>query len=489
MRAFRETLPGVAVYLDPRMLLLGALGFSSGLPLLLVFTTLTVWLTEAGVDRTTIGIFAAVSTPYSFKFAWAPLIDLLRLPVLDKWLGRRRSWMLATQLGLVAAIVALGFTRPEEAPLWTAGAALAVAILSASQDIVIDAFRVDLLEPDEQAAGAAVAVFGYRLGMFVAGAGALFAAGWVGRQGAVLAPGVLADTILGLEGVRPFLLGEVIGAGASHAWRETYVALAATMGVGVLATLFAKEPARAASTSRAARTGRSFFDVAVRPLIDTFADFDRRYGGALGGILALVLLFKLADALAATMRNPFLIELGYSKEEIAAIAQSYGMVASIAGSFIGGGLVKRLGISASLVWASVLMMVSNLAFALLAETGATVIGLTAVITVENLTGGFGTTTLVAWLSGLCNREYSATQYALLSSLSSVGRTVISTSSGWAATTLGWSGFFVYTAIAGLPALAILWHMRRGGWGMPKTREASEQSAPRSGPRQAPGERR
>ena len=481
MNWLRERFPGVAVYLDPRMALLGALGFSSGLPLLLVFTTLTVWLTEAGVDRTTIGIFAAVSTPYSFKFVWAPLIDLLRVPFLGRALGRRRSWMLLTQLGLIGAIAALGFTRPDEAPQWTAVAAVAVAFLSASQDIVIDAYRVDLLEQDEQAAGAAVAVFGYRLGMFVAGAGALFAAGWVGRTGALLRPAAIRDAVFALPGFEPAQLPRLLEVVASEAWRATYVALAAAMLVGVAATMLAREPDAQRDTTQIASApeGRrgiwraSFFDsvfarVAIWPLVRTFGDFFDRYGRAIGGILTLVLLFKLADALAATLRNPFLIELGYSKEEIAAIAQTYGMVASIAGSFIGGALVKRMGISASLVWASVLMLVSNLAFAVLAEQGASVWGLTAVITVENLTGGFGTTTLVAWLSGLCNRDYSATQYAVLSSLSSVGRTVISTSSGWVATELGWTGFFVYTALAGLPALALLWHMRRYGWGTPRT---------------------
>lgn len=464
----RAWIASLAVYADRRMALLLALGFSSGLPMLLVFTTLTVWLTEVGIDKSTVGVFALVSTPYTFKFVWAPIVDQLRLPALTRVLGRRRAWLLVSQLGLIVAMVAMASSSPATAVATTGAFAVCVAFASATQDIVIDAYRVELLEPDEQAAGAAVAVFGYRLAMLVSGAGALFAAGFFGRRGAVLPAldSVWTEALTARWAELPPLLllrpSGWMAAPATLAWSQTYLLMAALVGVGLVATLVAREPARSRATNDVQQERRPLAVVVRQAVLDPLTDFFRRYGAAAAAVLVLVVLFKLADALAAVMRNPFLLEAGFSKEQIAGIAQTYGMVASIVGSLLGGLLVKRLGIQRSLWWASILMMGSNLTFALQAVVGDDPWLLTAVISVENLTGGFGTTTLVAWLSAMCNVRYTATQYALLTSLAAVARTVISAGSGVAAEALGWAPFFVGTAIAGVPALVLLLALQRSG---------------------------
>lgn len=470
-------LSSLQVYTDRRMLLLLALGFSSGLPMLLVFSTLTVWLTEVGVDKSTVGVFALVSMPYSFKFVWAPLVDRARLPGLTRLLGRRRAWLLVSQVALAAALVAMGLSSPATAAGTTAALAVCVAFASATQDIVIDAYRVELLEPDEQAAGAAVAVFGYRMAMLASGAGALLAAGFFGTSGppggamgALWTQALVAhwDALSPIARLQP---QGWVGPLASVAWTQTYLVMAALVGVGLAATLLGGEPVREATDP----ARRSVVAVVQDAVIAPFSEFMRRYGLATFVILSLVVLFKLADALAAVMRNPFLLEAGFTKEQIAAIAQTYGMVASIVGSLWGGVLVKKLGLKRSLWWASVLMMGSNLMFAWQAMAGDSVGVLTAVITVENLTGGFGTTTLVAWLSAMCNVRYTATQYALLTSLSSIARTTFSASSGMMAQALGWAPFFVATAVAGVPALVLLWWLGRRGLLTPARR------APDAGP--------
>lgn len=460
-------LRSLLVYADRRMLLLMALGFSSGLPILLVFTTLTVWLTEVGVDKSTVGVFALVSTPYTLKFLWAPFVDQLRIPLLARLLGRRRAWLLVSQLALIASMVAMALSSPASAALTTAMLAVCVAFTSATQDIVIDAYRVERLEPDEQAAGAAVAVFGYRMAMLVSGAGALFAAGFFGRRGPIFAslePLWTSMLLTRWSELPPLLLLRPQGwvaAPATLAWTQTYLLMAALVLVGVVSTLLAREPERAAAASAALAERRSVTTVLRQAVLEPFAEFLGRFGRIAFAVLALVVLFKLADALAAVMRNPFLLETGFTKEQIAGIAQTYGMVASIVGSLFGGLLVKRLGLQRSLWWASILMMASNLTFAAQAMIGDNPWALVAVISIENLTGGFGTTTLVAWLSALCNVRYTATQYALLTSLSAVARTWISAGSGVAAESLGWPAFFTATAVAGLPALALLlWLQRR-----------------------------
>lgn len=451
------------VYAEPRMALLFVLGFSSGLPILLVFSTLGIWLTEVGIDKSMVGAFALASTPYSFKFLWAPLVDQLRLPVLERLLGRRRAWMLASQVALFFAIGALAFSAPVGFRLellglsWStaenvaraAALAITVAALSATQDIVLDAYRVEILDRSEQAAGSAVFVFGYRMGMLMAGAGAL-----------VLATRFEAGA--DLLGIHAMLDG--LGLPVTP-WAATYFAMAACMAPGIVATVLGRRPPVHAEQSRERGTGigERFASVLRRAVVEPFAAFVRNRGGGLWvAVLVFVLMFKLSDALAAVLRNPFLIDVGFAKGQIAAIAQTYGMVASIVGALLGGWLVKAFGLKRGL-WASLLLMiVSNLFFAIQARLGADAGFLVLTITVENLTGGFGTAAFVAYLSLLCDVRYTATQYALLTSLSSVGRTMVGASTGVFAEAWGWEAFFVMTAVAGAPAVLVLYVLSRMG---------------------------
>src|SRR5690606_4933252 len=347
-----------------------ALGFSSGLPLLLTFSTLSIWLAEEGVSKTAIGLFALVGAPYTFKFVWAPLIDRARLPGLTALLGRRRSWALLIQALLAVAILALGASRPSAAPLATAFCAVIVAFLSASQDVVLDALRIELLQERQQGAGAAVYVMGYRLGMLAAGAGALF-------------------------------LAEVLP------WFLVYGAMAALMAVGAVAVLLSPEPTEAAMPP-ARRGGAWLHDAVIAP----FAEFLRRPGWL--AILAFVALYKFGDSLAGVMANPFYLEMGFSKAEIAGVSKIFGLWATLIGGALGGLFVARFGIMRSLFVCGVLQMLSNLLFAAQALAGHNIALLTLVIAVENVAGGMGTAAFVAYLSALCNVAYTATQYALLS---------------------------------------------------------------------------
>ncbi len=404
------------------------MGFSSGLPLALTFATLSFRLAEIGVSRTEIGLFALVGVPYSVKFLWSPLIDRLPIPLLTAHLGRRRGWALAIQPVLALAILALGLADPRAAPGLTALAALAVAFLSASQDIVIDAYRIELLRPEEQGAGAAATQWGYRFGMLAASAGALYAASFGG-------------------------------------WRFAYGLMAALMLVGMATVWLTPEPGGVRplealpGRTALARVGAWLERAVVAPLRDMLT---RR--GALA-ILAFVILYKFGDALAGTMSNPLYVSLGFTKVEVANIGKIYGFAASLAGLALGGLVVLRLGVMRALLVCGVLQMLSNLMYALQASVGHNVPVLALTIGVENLTGGMGSAAFVAYLSGLCNIAFTATQYALLSSLAAVGRTTLSASGGALADAFGWAPFFLLSTIACLPGLALLvWIMRGEGAG-------------------------
>lgn len=425
MSLLRRWRSSLAVYRDRRMLVLLLLGFSSGLPLLLVFGTLSVWLKDIGLSVGAIGLFAAARTPYSVKFLWAPLIDSLPLPVLTRWLGRRRAWMLATQLGLAAALAALALSQPDQEPLLAAILAVLVAVLSASQDIVIDAYRIDRLAVDEQGAGAAVAVMGYRVGMLVASAGAFY----------------------------------LVGFGVS--WPLTYLIMAALMGVGVATTLACREPEATGGLPAITRDGSSVLAQMRRSVVAPLADFARRRGFVL--LLCFVLLFKLGDALAGTMTNVFLVDIGFTKLDIANIAKTYGLVATILGVVLGGWLVRALGMVRALWVAGLVQMASNLMFSLQAWAGADTWLLVATIGIENISGGVGTAAFVAYLSGLCSKAYSATQYALLSALAGAIRNLLSTVTGYVAEAVGWFDYFLLTALAAAPGLILLYIIGRSDW--------------------------
>jgi PAT family beta-lactamase induction signal transducer AmpG len=428
----------VAIYREPAVLALIFLGFSSGLPLALTASTLFVWLAESQIDKTAIGLFAAIGTPYALKFLWAPLMDRLPAPVLSGFFGRRRGWILLTQLGLVGAILVMGTLDPRQDP-WTVGVlAFTVAFLSASQDIVIDAFRIESLEERQQAGGAAALVFGYRVGMLVSGAGALYLAhygNWL------TAYGVMAALVL-VGGVAVLLRPEPQPAdgGSWDADTQEARAEAYLSGAHVAAAL-----ARAAGWLYAA-------------VVVPFAEFISRPRWLV--ILLFVALYKFGDSLAGVMTNPFLVEIGFSKLDIANVSKLYGFTATMVGLAVGGAMMNGVGMVRSLWICGLLQLGSNFMFAVQAMAGADLGLLAVTIGLENLAGGMGTAVFVAYLSSLCNVSYTATQYALLSSFMATARTWLSSSSGLLAEWLGWVDFFVLTAGAAVPGLLLLWWLTR-----------------------------
>lgn len=398
--------------------LLGLLGFFSGLPLALTAGTLSAWLSDSKVDRAAIGLFAAIATPYALKFLWSPLLDGVRLPVLTKRLGRRRSWLVVTQIVLMASIMLMGFADPCVNPWLTALAGVIVATLSATQDTVIDAYRVELLPKEEQGTGAAWATFGYRLGMLVSGAGAL----------------ALADAI---------------------GWQLTYMAMAAVMALSVLLTLAMREPA----IERTVAQGTTKFAVFLQEyVIAPFRDFMTRPMWL--AVLIFVILYKLGDAFMGTMFNPFLLDLGFTKTQIAEIVKTYGLIATILGTFAGGWLVNHSGMFRALLLCGLMHMLTNLLLVVQAGVGADVHFLMFSISLENFTGGMSTAAFIAYLSALTRVNYTATQYALLSSLAAFGRTWLSTPSGAIAKALGWGNFFGVASLMALPGLALLLWLER-----------------------------
>jgi PAT family beta-lactamase induction signal transducer AmpG len=410
-RSLREAL---ALYGDPRLLAVLAMGFASGLPLLLTTATLSYWLARVGVDKTTIGLFALVGLPYSLKFLWAPAMDHVRVPWLSARLGRRRGWALATQLGLVVAILGLGGTDPARAPMATAAWALLVAFLSASQDVAIDAFRIEILREHEQGAGAAATQVGYRIGLLAAGAGAIALADWL-------------------------------------PWGTVFAVLAALLGVGMLAVLLAEEPP--APPREFTPRGR-----AAHAFLDPLRDFATRPRWPT--ILVFALLYKFGDAVSGVMANPFFVELGFSGVEIASVTKVFGVIATLAGVVAGGALVARVGILRGLLIGGLLQAATNLLYALQARIGRDLAMLAVSVGADSFTGGLGSAAFVAYLSSLCRPGLSGTQYALLTSLMAAGRTVLSSGSGWLADRLDWESFFVLTTVLAVPGLVLLARLRR-----------------------------
>ncbi len=405
------------LYAQPRVVAILFLGFSSGLPLALTASTLGTWMAQVGVSKAAIGLFASVATPYALKFLWAPLIDGTRFPVLCRLFGQRRGWLLATQLATMLALVLLGMADPAANAWMTALAALCVAICSASQDIVIDAYRVEILPPEQAGAGAANAVLGYRIGMITSTAGALWLSVYVG-------------------------------------WMLTYWAMAALLCVGMAAALLAGEP----ESRREAQLPATMTEWAKRYIFDPFREFTTRQHWF--AILMFIILYKLADAFMGVMTNPFLLEIGFSVEQIALVLKVYGVVATIAGSFIGGWLVSRWGIVRSLWVCGIAHALTNLMFVVQARVGADINILALGITMENVSGGMGLAAFVAYISQLCNQRFTATQYALLSSLAAVGRTWLSTPAGWVAEKLGWELFFFVASSLAAPGLIVLWWLQK-----------------------------
>jgi MFS transporter, PAT family, beta-lactamase induction signal transducer AmpG len=426
----------LAVYLQPRVLVVLFLGFSAGLPLALSGATLRVWLRESGIGLETIGLFALVGTPYTIKFLWAPVVDALDVPILARLLGRRRGWLVFSQLLLIAAIVLLAFCNPA-AVVWYLpfGAALLVATASATQDIVIDAFRIESLPESEQAAGMASYVAAYRIGMLVSTAGALF-------------------LVSGIEG---------LGVGRGAAWTWGYVAMAGFVVIGIAATLWAGEPEKSAvaAAEHAAHARDNPFLRVMRTAVGAFQDFLTR--DMAFAALVLVVLFKFTDAFAGIMIEAFVIDLGFSRNEYAAIIKGVGLAATLVGGFAGGFVARAYPLATSLWIGGILQAVANLAFSWQAVVGHDAVMLTAAIVTENFTGAIGTVIFVAYLSALCrNPLHTATQYALLTALAAVGRTYLSAGAGYVAAATGWAWFFAVCALVAIPSLLLLAFLQRRG---------------------------
>ncbi|MDR3799514.1 MAG: MFS transporter [Terracidiphilus sp.] len=401
----------VAAYTKPRVLQVLALGFSSGLPLLLTYSTLSAWLATGGVRRAAIGTFALVGTPYAFKFLWAPLMDRVPPPLR---LGRRRGWGITIQILLIGAIIALGLCNPKHNLPLMAALAVLVAFLSASQDIVIDAWRVEILDRDQQAHGAAMIQAGYRIGMLVSGAGGLFIAAYAG-------------------------------------WFAAYATMAALLGVGLLVFLFGPEPKVSAEISYAAKSGRHVIRHAfATAVIGPFRDFMHRPLWPV--ILIAIFGYKLGEAMAGVMSTPLYISLGFSLPEIAAASKIFGFFSIVTGALLGGVVTTRYGIRRSLILCGILQSVGNLFFVLQAVEGHRIGYLALCVTAENLTGAMAGTALVTYLSSLCSPAFTATQYALLASLALLGRTVVASSGGILSEKIGWVRFFLLTSIVALPAI-------------------------------------
>jgi len=395
------------------MLAIGLMGFASGLPFALTAGTLAYRLKDAGVSLTDIGLFSLVAMPYSLKLLWAPAVDELRIPGLAALLGQRRSWILATQLGLVVAFLGLGLSDPASLPRGTAVWALALAFLSATQDIAVDAYRIEVLEEREQGAGAAATQTGYRLAMLCSAAGAVALSDY-------------AD------------------------WALVFAVLAALLGLGMLGVAIGPEP----PAGRVDRGGEPFAARARRALVEPLRDLATLPSFAV--IVAFAVLYKYGDAIAGVMAMPFYDELGFSGVEIASASLLPGLVASIAGLLVGGWLVARLGTIRALAWGGIAQAVTNLTFVALALVGRDLPLLFAAVSIDSFAGGLASSAFVAFLSGLCRPGKAATQYAALTSLMAAGRTMLSGGSGWLAQQLGWPAFFAATTLLAAPGLLLLW---------------------------------
>jgi len=418
---------------NPRVALMLALGYAAGLPLLMVFGTLSVRLREAGVPVTTIGLFSWLALAYSFKFVWAPVVDAVDIPGLARRFGRRRAWMMTCQALVAAALVGGGLSDPATSLAATAAFTFLVAFGSATQDVVVDGWRIDAAPTEMQGIMAAAYQLGYRIALLCAGAGALYIAEFVD-------------------------------------WRAAYFTMAALMGVGVVASLLSPPVDRApVEGGETARRGFDLTEAVKAPIADLY----QRKGRALFAILALVALYRLPDFVAGVMSNPLYVDLGFTKAQIASVAKLYGVWIGIVGAFAGGILVTKLGLYRTLLTGAALSATSHLIFAWLAGQGASLAALIAAISVDNFAGSLSGTALIAYMSGLTAAGFTATQYALLSSLYALPGKLVGGISGFIVAAWGYGAFFAMTAAIALPVVALIWTVRRlpeGGLASPPAAE-------------------
>ena len=405
---------------DSRVALMLALGFSAGLPFLMVFGTLSVRLREAGVPVTTIGLFSWLALAYSLKFVWAPFVDAFDVPVLARLVGRRRAWMMVCQLLVVLGLVGAGLSDPVTSLGLTAAFTFLVAFGSATQDVVVDGWRIDAAPIEKQGIMAAAYQLGYRLALLAAGAGALYIAEFVD-------------------------------------WHAAYFSMAALMGVGFVAALFSPIVDRGPGETERARPARFSFTAAVK---EPFADLYLRKGRVLIPILLLVAFYRLPDFIAGVMSNPMYVDLGFTKAQIASVAKLYGVWIGIVGAFTGGYLVSRLGLYRTMLAGVAMSAISHLLFAWLWSQGGRLESLVLVISADNFAGSFCGTALIAYMSGLTAAGFSATQYALLSSLYALPGKAIGGISGFVVAAYGYPAFFIMTSVIAVPVLALLVYVAR-----------------------------
>lgn len=432
------------IYTHPRVLGMLSLGFSAGLPLLLILGTLSFWLREAGIDRSTIGYLSWIGLAYGFKWMWSPLVDRMSLPLLTQLLGRRRAWILLSQVIITIALVGMANTDPLENLTHMVFFALAVAFASATQDIALDAYRIEAVALRLQGAMAATYQAGYRLAMILASAGVLWIAAAVDPS----------ETTYDYS-----------------PWRTAYLVMAASMAVGIITTLIIREPevpvSRLISENEDyARKTIAHWNLNAQltqilawlygALVAPFRDFIVRHGQRALLILALIAIYRISDVVMGVMSNPFYVDMGYTKNEVATVSKVYGVIMTIVGAAMGGVLIVKTGIMRTLFLGAVLSAATNLLFVWLAGRGHDVTGLVFTISADNLSAGIASSAFIAYLSGLTNSAYSATQYALFSSVMLLLPKFIAGFSGIFVDTYGYASFFTGTALLGLPVLVLVW---------------------------------
>jgi PAT family beta-lactamase induction signal transducer AmpG len=414
-----EPAEGWRYYLKRPVVVIFFLGFSGGLPFPLVYSTLTYWLAEADIQRSTISTFAWLGFAYSFKFLWSPLVDAVQLPLLSRWLGHRRAWLFVAQIALMVSLMSLAVIDPAMELAIFATIALAVAFMSATQDIVIDAYRIESAEVRLQGVMAASYQYGYRVGVLMATTGAL----------------IIAD---------------------NASWSMAYQAMALCMAVGIITTLLCKEPVM--HESKAACIEGNALEKAKRwifiALVEPFADFVRRYKGWGFVFLAFIASFYISDRVLGIMAMPFYEDIGFTKTQVGTIAKFYGLWVSIIGAGAGAVAVVRYGLARCVIAASVIIVSTNLFFALIAVSGPLLSLLTLTISFDNFAIGFGSTVMIAYMSSLVNVEFTATQYALLSSISTFFGKLLAGFSGDVQMMIGWLNFFFYAAATGIPTIVL-----------------------------------
>jgi MFS transporter, PAT family, beta-lactamase induction signal transducer AmpG len=417
---------------DPRLALMLALGFSAGLPFLLVFSTLSAWLREAGIQRTEIGFLSYVALAYSFKFLWAPVIDRRDVPFLSRFTGRRRGWMLLSQAGIIVGLIGIASGNPSQSMLWTVTCAFFVAFCSATQDVVVDGWRIDAASTERQGMMSASYQLGYRIALLSAGAGALYIADYSG-------------------------------------WKAAYTSMAALMAVGIAASLLAPHPPE----SKGSGPREPFIKIYAEPI----AELLRRKGAAIVPILVLVALYRLPDFVSGVMAIPLYIDLGFTKTAIATVTKLYGVWIGIAGVFAGGIAVLRLGLMPTLLIGVVAASSSHLSLALLSLSGERIEFLTLAISVEAFASGFAGTALIAFMSSLTSPAYAAAQYALLSSLYALPGKLVGGLSGLMVDNFGYPLFFVSTSAIGIPGALLCLHIWRGTLAQSAEGEPGDTPAP------------